>query len=60
MFGIIAAVLYFGAAGAILSVGLFVVAALIVKVSGLPLFGLLFAGALKKLIMRRRISISGE
>lgn len=44
VFGIISAVFYFGAAGAILSVGLFVVAALIVKVSGLPLFGLLFAG----------------
>jgi DNA-binding CsgD family transcriptional regulator len=44
VFGIIEAVFYFGAAGAILSLGIFVMAALTVKVFGLPLFGQLFAG----------------
>jgi DNA-binding CsgD family transcriptional regulator len=42
--GVIEAVFYFGAAGAILSLGIFVVAALTVKVFGLPLFGQLFDG----------------
>jgi len=42
--GLIEAVFYFGAAGAILSIGIFVVSALTVKVFGLPLFGQLFDG----------------
>ncbi|HXO59456.1 MAG TPA: helix-turn-helix transcriptional regulator [Candidatus Acidoferrum sp.] len=44
VFGLIEAVFYFGAVGAILSIGLFVVCALTVKVFGLPLFGQLFDG----------------
>lgn len=52
VFGIIEAVFYFGAGGAILSVGMFIVAGLVVKVLGLPLFGQLFAnGGLVNCVM---------
>jgi DNA-binding CsgD family transcriptional regulator len=44
VFGLIEAVFYFGAAGAILSIGIFLVSALTVKLLGLPLFGQLFDG----------------